>query len=143
MGKSIKIHADKRWVKTFSGESFWADKLPGNKATLLNIPFFAYNLNMGDVLVLDDESWEIEQVAERGGQKTFRLLDTREGADLERIQKIVKLWLEDAKTEGGFGTILAVSVPDEVVPEAQRLFVEMLRAEIITAWEHGWTTTAY
>jgi hypothetical protein len=30
-----------------------------------------------------------------------------------------------------------------VVPEAQKLFVEMLRAEIITNWEHGWTTTSY
>jgi hypothetical protein len=143
MATAIKIHADQRWVEMFNGESFWADPRPGNRAELMNIPFFAYNLNMGDVVSLDEENWEIEQVVTRGGQKTFRLIDMRDGADLERINQIVKLWLPDAKTEGGFESMLAVSVPDSAVPEAQKLFVEMLRAEIITNWEHGWTTTSY
>lgn len=75
--KLTKVHVDlpNHWAT--SGESMWAAELGDDLYELRNAPFYAYNLNFGDVVLATADSPErkpqVRQVIRRSGHRTMRL----------------------------------------------------------------------
>ena len=81
----------------FATEGLWARYLGQDLYEIDNIPFFAYNLHCGDVVraiaSAPSEQPNIQEVVERGGHSTLRILFTEDKGS-ERQEDILQ-WLDD------------------------------------------------
>lgn len=55
-----------------SWEQIWAQKISNNRFVVCCIPFFAYNLNLGDEVLVSDENTIVE-VVKKSDMSTFRV----------------------------------------------------------------------
>ena len=73
----VKIFIDLPHHWWLQGESFWAQPLGDDRYRLENVPFCAYDLNFGDVVLATADSEtrkpEIRAVVERSGHQTLRI----------------------------------------------------------------------
>ncbi|MEL7255984.1 MAG: DUF4265 domain-containing protein [Pseudomonadota bacterium] len=68
---------DDTWHE-FETESLWAEYMKETTFRIMNSPFFAYGLSVGDEVEVsvDDEVPRFSKVVRRSGHSTFRLLNT-------------------------------------------------------------------
>jgi len=92
--KLTKIHIDlpHRWGT--GGESMWAVELGGDPYELRNTPFYAYDLNFGDVVRAVPESSdlkpEIREVVRRSGNRTLRVWFKKETVAEDRALELLR-----------------------------------------------------
>jgi hypothetical protein len=103
--KLTKVHVDlpNHWAT--GGESMWALELGEDLYEIRNVPFFAYNLNFGDVVLATADSPdlkpEVRRVVRRSGNHTIRIIfhEEKEEAtrgDLLRTLKPLSVSIERA-----------------------------------------------
>jgi hypothetical protein len=73
----ILVEFEYHWSE-IAAESFWAQPLGNDRYELRNVPFYAYGLNYGDIVVATkqptDELPVIERVERSSGHQTFRIV---------------------------------------------------------------------
>jgi hypothetical protein len=132
--ESIKVHAGSKWMPEDGpgGESLWATRTGPDRAILANVPFFTQGLNIFDLVKIDSEN-EILMVYDNGGQKNLRaiIIESDEGGEFKKVIDDLERDFS-ARVEGGFGALLAVSVPPTLVKMVTDYFDENS-----IAWENG------
>lgn len=111
----VKVHIDLPNHWWFKGESLWAKPLGEDLYEIQNVPFCAYGLNCGDVVLATADSPdlkpEIRSVARRSGQKTLRVFF---GGDLSGKDKqkpyIEEIESMDAWVERAHSTVICINV---------------------------------
>jgi Domain of unknown function (DUF4265) len=103
-------------------ETFWAKPLGGDRYELRNVPFYAYGLNFGDVVVAtkeaDDEFPVIERVDQSGGHRTFRV-QPLETAEPERLAAVIEsIAAMGVTVERATAALLALDCPPGVDGDA-------------------------
>jgi hypothetical protein len=84
-----KVHVDlpNHWAT--SGEAMWARSLGSNRFRIDNVPFYAYDLNYGDVVEAIAETPELKpsvlRVLERSGHQTVRVFFEESVDENERL----------------------------------------------------------
>lgn len=136
--KMTKIHVELDAEECgIGGESMWATPHGPGLYQLENIPFFAFDLNEGDIVRCDQEHQFIA-VHKRSGLCTLRIIvpehySVEAGSDLiARIQE----W-GAAGCERGFGRMFAITVPAEAFSSVCEKLVELTAAGEIDDWEAG------
>lgn len=75
--EAIKVHVDLPNHWAVGGESLWATPLGSDRYRIENVPFYAYDLNYGDVVEAVASSPELKpsvlRVLERSGHQTLRV----------------------------------------------------------------------
>jgi hypothetical protein len=93
-----KVHVDlpNHWAT--GGEAIWATLLGGNRYRIENAPFYAYNLNYGDVVEAvasaPDRKPSVMRVVERSGHRTLRVFfgeSVDETTRLARLKSLAEL----------------------------------------------------
>ena len=94
----------------FSGEQLWARKISEKRFEIFCIPFFAYDLSLGDEVETDEEFF-VKKVTKPSGQFTFRiwLKDTPDGI---RTLIIKHLMENDYLIEQHSESLLAINATD-------------------------------
>lgn len=93
--EQTKVHVDlpNHWAT--SGESMWAESLGSNRFRIDNVPFYAYNLNYGDVVEAIAERSDLKpavlRVVERSGHQTLRVFFEEAVEENERIRLLNSL----------------------------------------------------
>lgn len=101
---------------TISTEQLWARRLDDLHYELCCIPFFAYDLALGDVVEVDS-SFLVVQVSERSGRYVFRVhLDQAAAPRDEILEELADL---GALVEWSSAKLLAVDARDQ--PLAQKI----------------------
>ncbi len=131
-----KIHINLPHHWGTGGESMWAAELGGDLYGLRNIPFYAYDLNVGDVVRAIPESPDVkpenQEVVRRSGNRTLRVWFKKEavaaGRALELLQSLKNEHVSfESATEYFFALDLG--------PEADTTQVR----EVLDEWERlGW-----
>lgn len=118
-------------------ERVWAVPLDGGRYRIDNVPFFAYNVSVGDVVEAPgpDRVPLAHRVVRRSGHRTIRVaFEEPEGLEGEAARAFVaELERLGCGYEGFEPMLLAVDVPPEVESEA----VERLCEEGGLTWEYG------
>lgn len=92
-------------------EQSWGKKIGYNLISICNIPFFAYNLNLGDELEINSENIFTKKV-KSSGNSTFRIFFEVEDPEIK--QKIVKELVEKKiLLEWSSQNLLALNVSTE------------------------------
>jgi hypothetical protein len=107
-------------------EQFWSRKIGDNTFEICCIPFFVYNISLGDIVKTDSDYW-ITEVLVRSGHFTFRIWlgDTRDQFTRDQvIQEIIKLgclfeWYSE--------NLLAIDVPTRIL--AEQISAYLLKSE--------------
>ena len=119
----VRVHVTLKGSDGISGESMWAFDLGDGRCQIDNIPFFAYGLNLGDVVrVAEHEGFrrEVMENVEKSGNRTFRVA-LEKGCSEESAEALVtKLRRMGVRLERGFSILLALSVPPEANYKAVR-----------------------
>jgi hypothetical protein len=90
-----KVHIDlpNHWAT--GGESMWAVDLGDDLYEIRNVPFYAYNLNFGDVVFATADSPdlkpEVRRVVRRSGNRTMRLFFARDKAEGSALELLASL----------------------------------------------------
>lgn len=90
-----KLHIDlpNHWAT--GGEAIWATLLGGNRYRIENVPFYAYNLNYGDVVEAvasaPDRKPSVMRVVERSGHRTLRVFFEEAVEENERLRRLKSL----------------------------------------------------
>lgn len=131
--ESIKVRAGERWMPEDGpgGENLWAIGAGYHNAIINNTPFWTEGLALYDLVSYDDEG-DIGMILRPSGIKTFRaiVVESDEGGRFEKVYEDVRKFAIAA--EGGFGTLLAVSVAPTLTDTLTRYFDEN-----DIAWENG------
>jgi hypothetical protein len=114
---NVKVHVTFSGANSFAGESLWASPVAGEPEhyTIDNIPFFAYGLNLGDVVRCVDAGEhprEIVAVIRPSGSKTLRVM-FEDGIDEEESREIIDDLKSDfdVKIERAMGGLYCISLP--------------------------------
>jgi hypothetical protein len=93
-----KLHIDLPNHWAVGGEAIWARMLGGNRYRIENVPFYAYNLNFGDVVEAaasaPDRKPSVMRVLERSGHRTLRVFfaeDLDDSTILVRLESLSDL----------------------------------------------------
>jgi len=109
------------WLK---GESFWAQPLGNDRYRLENVPFCAYDLNFGDVVLATADSEglkpEIRAVVERSGHQTLRISFCDQLSREAQEPIIAALQALGGELERANGQFLAIDIPPGVSVDALR-----------------------
>ena len=90
-----KVHIDlpNHWAT--GGEAMWATLLGGNRYRIENVPFYAYNLNYGDVVEAvasaPDRKPSVMRVVARSGHRTIRVFFKEATEENERLTRLKSL----------------------------------------------------
>lgn len=99
-------------VGTYERESMWAERLDDGTYKIANIPFFAYNVHMDDVVEAEASVGQLPtvmRVVRRSGQETLRIIFEPE-ADVDYMAGIlVRLSAVGARFEKGEDRFFAAS----------------------------------
>jgi Domain of unknown function (DUF4265) len=79
------------------GETMWANEVEGDLFAIRNLPFFAFGLNFGDIVVAPDIGGvrHVQRVVRRSGHRTVRIVFS---ADLQREEQ--QVYLHELRTHG-------------------------------------------
>jgi uncharacterized protein DUF4265 len=84
-----KVHIDLPNHWGTGGESLWASNLGADRYRIENIPFYAYNLNLYDVVEARPSAPDLKpsvlRVLERSGHNTIRVLFSKDVGEADRI----------------------------------------------------------
>ena len=109
------------WLK---GESFWAQPLGNDRYRLENVPFCAYDLNFGDVVLATADSEELKPeigaVVERSGHQTLRISFCDQLSREAQEPIIAALQALGGELERANGQFLAIDIPPGVSVDALR-----------------------
>jgi hypothetical protein len=90
-----KIHIDLPDHWAVGGEAIWAHPLGEHRFRIDNVPFYAYDLNYGDVVeaiaTAADRKPSVVRVLERSGHRTLRIVfeeEVPEGEQLSRLHSL-------------------------------------------------------
>jgi hypothetical protein len=134
-----KVHVDLPnhwWMK---GESMWAEPLANDLYEIRNVPFCAYGLNFGDVVLATAGEPglkpEIRSVVRRSGNSTLRI---NFDAAVDRAQQTVVLYLLCAMgvaVERANDRFVCLDVPPEVDYQAVRTLLVAQETEGLLEYE--------
>lgn len=144
--KKKKESQPQRAILSLAGndaESIWVQKLKGKRYEVRTIPFWAYNLSLGDVVEChpdeDGLGLFIGRVVQKSGNRTVRVaIENQEGLAHPAGRKLIEYLKECGLRRERFGVrYLSINVPSE---EEYRRLIERLdelaqEAELI--WEDG------
>jgi len=124
------------WLK---GESFWAQPLGNDHYRLENVPFCAYDLNFGDIVLAtadnDTLKPEIRSVVERGGHQTLRCRFA-EGIDRDAQEPyLAELRALGAELERANARFVAINVPPGVSVDELRDALDAMEEAGTLAYE--------
>lgn len=120
----VKIFIDLPHHWWLQGESFWAQPLGDDRYRLENVPFCAYDLNFGDVVLATADSEtrkpEIRAVVERSGHQTLRISFCDQLSREEQEPVIAALQALGGELERANAQFLAIDIPPGVSVDALR-----------------------
>ena len=123
----VRLTERARAVSEYETERLWADAVGDGLYKLTNVPFLAYNLNIGDIVRCtrgSDEELVVDEVVERSGTGTLRLFFAKEASD-EEIESVLAVFEGiPAKIEKGRREHWAVATK---TAENLKIAVERLR----------------
>ena len=132
-----KVHIELPHHWAIGGESMWARDLGGDLYQLRNTPFYAYDLNFGDVVRATadgpDLKPEIRTVVRRSGNRTLRVFFS-ESLDVQaRLERLASLVPMHVSYEGATKRLYAL----DLEPEADMAAVRA----VLDEWsEQGWAS---
>ena len=138
-GGLIKLHLDLPNHWRHKGESLWAKPVGADRYEIRNVPFCAYGLNFGDVVLAtrDDPDLkpEIRRVVTGSGHQTLRMFFThgveqaQQGAALERL---IAMGVEVERADARF---VCLDLPPEADYQAVRGVLDTWETERLLAYE--------
>lgn len=108
-----------------ASEQLWARKGEDGTFEVCCIPFFAYDVALGD-RVLDDDEYNVVRVVSPSGRYVFRAyLDLDQQKEASRLEE----WLESESLlfEWSSASLVSIDAPD--LPSAQALGAELVERE--------------
>jgi hypothetical protein len=105
----LRLTPDEDGYPPFTIEGVWASRNPDGTYEIANIPFYSYDVAVGDVVraeEIDGELFFVERVKDSGNSVIRMLIYDRD--ELEKIR--ADLWSLGCDSEGD-GVVLAVNVP--------------------------------
>lgn len=112
---SVKIHIDlpNHWAG--DGESLWARPLGNDLYEIDNIPFYAYGLNVGDVVLAVPASGSMTpsviRMVRRSDHRTLRTIFATTTSELDRLRFMKSILPLGVEYERATDTLFAVDVP--------------------------------
>jgi hypothetical protein len=127
----IVVQIPNHWY--IATESFWARRIRAGVYELQNIPFFAYDLNLGDVVRAKapdrDSLPEIHAVVKRSGNRTLRVIFAKGTRKRARDKALKQL---GARYEGFNDRYFALSVEGEHHDEVEKALKKLKRDKVLT-----------
>lgn len=118
----------------YTSESLWAKKLGNSRYRLVNSPFLAFGVSLGDVVNVreTEDGLELAQVVERGGHSTYRLIVKNEKAP--EVRRLIRdLTEKGCSVDSGKERLIAVDVPPGV--DVQDVYDLMLKGDANQLWD--------
>lgn len=120
----VMVGFDFHWAE-IDAETFWAKPLGDDRFQLCNVPFYAYGLNFGDVVVAhkdeeDEDLLVIDHVERPSGHRTFRIMPSDDGDALALSAALEEITELGVGVERANATLLAIDCPPEV--DADEIF---------------------
>ena len=122
-------------VDELDREQLWAKKIESNKFMICCIPFFIYDLSLGDI-VETDESYLVKSVFSRSGRFVFRVWLLSEDS-AERIAVAENLTKMGALLEQSSANLFAVDASSEKLAAEVSGFMLELEGKGIIQYETG------
>jgi len=134
---STKIHINLPEGFPFGGESLWADHVEGNLYSVQNVPFFAYDVSLKDVVECNDDR-EFIRVHKRSEFCTLRLMLPDNLSVEVRREYISRLKDEGVESvEFGLDVLLTLNVPTTHYQNVCVVLEGMREDGAILSWEQG------
>lgn len=134
-----KLHLDlpNHWWR--KGESLWAKALGADQYEIQNVPFCAYGLNFGDVVLATQDAPdlkpEIRRIISRSGHRTLRMFfaegveQEQQGATLERL---IAMGVQVERADARF---VCLDLPPHIDGQSVRRALDTLEAEGLLEYE--------
>jgi len=126
-----------------SVESIWVRKIRGKQYEVCSIPFFAYNMSLGDTVLCgpdeDGEGFFVERVLKKSGNRTIRVaFKAPEGGKHPEAIKF-KRFLQRHHLEYDYNDIrvFSINVPSEEVYEKLQARLQKIPESAQMVWEDG------
>lgn len=117
-------------------EQLWARKLGENEYEICCIPFFVYEIALGDVVMLTPDN-EVSEVVRKSGNAVFRVSLSASSQPETAWKDVVKRAIDaNGEAEAYSETLLALSVPSDSAPEVQECLEDAAAAGLLV-WESG------
>ena len=126
-----------------SVESFWVKKIRGRQYEVCTIPFFAYNVSLGDIVRCapdeDGEGLFVERVLKKSGNRTVRIaFKAVEGGRHPEALKF-RQWLQRNKHDFDYNDIrlFSINVPSDEVYARIQARLKKINESAQMVWEDG------
>jgi len=131
-----KVHVDLPHHWATGGESMWARALGDDRYRLENVPFFAYDLNLHDVVearsAAPDQKPSVLRVVERSGHRTIRVIFQKGVSEADRLSHLMALKPLNVTSEPCKERYFALDVPPEAdVDEVLRRLDTHVEANVL------------
>jgi hypothetical protein len=127
-------------------ERFWAKPLGEDLYELRNTPWYAYDINWGDVVRCDGMSDAghpiVREIVEVGGHQTLRVFFAQGASEADRERVLAQLNALGATYENSGNKLYSVDLEPEVAVEPVLDFLALEEEHEILDWETGWTFKA-
>jgi len=134
-----KIHIDLPNHWWHKGESLWARPLGNNAYEIENIPFCAYGLNCGDVVLATADSPdlkpEVRSVIRTSGNQTLRVSFCDRLSKEEQQSVVSTLESMGAELERATAQFVCINVPPTLDPQAVRGYLAKQESEGVLEYE--------
>jgi len=136
----VKVRMEFEGHSDPTGERFWALPLGDGLYEIRNTPWFAFDLNWGDVVrcqEFENEVPVILQVVRRGGHKTLRVVFNEKESGESREKILEDLGKLGTNHEHAWGNLYSIDVPPGTDYQAVCDFLWGLEGEDVLAYETG------
>jgi hypothetical protein len=137
--KLTKVHIDLPHHWGTGGEAMWAVDLGADLYELRNTPFYAYDLNFGDVVRATADSPdlkpEVRSVVRRSGHNTIRVFFEKGGSREARLQLLASLKPLSVSFEIATEHFVALDLEPEANVTRVREELDRWHAEGLAAYE--------
>ena len=134
-----KVHIDLPNHWGTGGESLWARAMGGDRYRIENIPFYAYDLNLGDIVearaAAPDLKPEVARIVERSGHQTLRVFFAEAVADGARLTYLQSLADLQVSFERATGRYVALDLKPGVETERVRARLDRAQEDGILEYE--------
>lgn len=136
----IKVIFDFNDGSPIGSEAIWAEVTKEGRYIIANIPFFAYDVNLGDEIEValseTDDCYHFTRVVDYCGNCTFRAVFA-EGLDPGDFLPDLKTAVEahQGHVEAGFKSMVAISVPSDRVEGIDALLGQYEKSGVFDAVE--------
>lgn len=126
-----------------TGERVWAKPLDDEFYEIRNMPWYAYDINWGDVVRCEGMSPAdlpiVAEVVRSGGHLTVRIYFEDAVEAVERKRILEEINRRGATYENADDTMYALDLEPHVIPEALLDFLAVEEEAGHLAWESGWS----